>query len=96
MKFLPQGLAEKPGALDRFRREARAASPLNHPDICTIHEIGKAGERSFIVMEFLDGTSLKEQIGDRPLGNDLLLSLAIEILLRFRNLPSLRMTRASQ
>src|SRR5581483_342665 len=79
LKFLPEELAKNPDSLDRFQREARAASALDHPNICTVYDIGEHEGQAFIAMQYLEGETLKQKIAGKPLGLDQLLDLGTQI-----------------
>src|SRR6266536_840135 len=79
LKFLPEDVAKDPQALSRFQREAQAASALNHPNICTIHEIGQEDGQPFLVMEYLDGVTLKHLVTNRPMELERVLDIGIEV-----------------
>jgi serine/threonine protein kinase len=80
LKFLPDHLAQDALSLERFRREAKAASALNHPNICTIYDVGEEGGRAFIAMEYLEGKTLKHTIGGRPMELEQTLNVALEVV----------------
>src|ERR1700685_1056902 len=79
LKFLPDDVARDPQALARFQREGQAASALNHPNICTIHDIGEQDGQAFIAMEFLEGATLKHRIGQKPMGLEAVLALGVDM-----------------